>query len=356
MRRRWRICIALSAFAAAIVIVPVTYIERDCRAPAAATPATNPGASVLLPAERRPYARTLLTYPEWHIVYEADTFARHLSRGEPPSSFAYGTQIASFWTAYCAVNRATSGSAAARDAKIMIYTIGISYTVELAVKAAYERTIGRFFEWASGWRSADDRYAAAVQARYGAFMHETPWYRFRFGDALAGLWRTNEPVLRARHWERRLALSSEYGVKAGYAWAIDRASGATLGRDEPVLRFVTTASPAAIRAVDPRLRPVRPVAGGGTVVEAPRYQQFSVLLEKMAAARVTLVEIAGNDAIFVTLLLPTSFPDPAGALLTMPVERAGWRRVGVVVPVPQLTALLRETPGRGGVVEHVYDY
>lgn len=355
MKRRWRIGIALGVLVAAIVVVPVAYIEGGCGTPVQ-TPPVAPPASLLTPAERRPLARTFLTYPEWHIVYEADVFARHLMRGQPPSSFAYGTQIASFWTCYCAVNRVTRGNAAAGDAKVMIYTIGISYTVELAIKAAYERTIGRLFEWASGWHSADDRYAAAVQARYGAFMHETPWYRFRFGQALAGLWRTHEPELHARHWERRVALSSEYGVKAGYAWAIDRATGATLGRDEPTLRFVTTASPAAIRAIDPRLTPVRTLAGGATVVGAPRYQQFNALLDKLAAARVPLVEIAGNHTIFVTLLLPAAQPDPTGALLTMPIERAGWRRVGVGVPVPRLTALLRNTRATGGIVEHIYDY
>lgn len=355
MRRRWRIGIALAALVAGIVAVPVAYIEGGCRTPVP-TPAADPRPSVLAPAERRPFARTFLTYPEWHIVYEADAFARHLMRGEPPSSFAYGTQIASFWTSYCAVNRATRGSAAAGDAKVMIYTIGISYTVELAVKAAYERTIGRLFEWAGGWHSADDRYAAEVQARYGAFMHETPWYRFPFGRALAGLWQTHEPDRHARHWERRVALSGEYGVKAGYAWVIDRATGATLGRDETRLRFVTTASPDAIRAIDPRLEPVRTTSDGATVVEAPRYQQFNALLEKLAAAQVPLVEIAGNHTIFVTLLLPASQPEPAGQLLAMPIGRVGWRRVGVSVRVPRLTALLRDTRATGGVVEHVYDY
>jgi hypothetical protein len=355
VKRRWRIGIALAALVAAIIVVPVAYIEGGCRTPA--TPITiGQRTPIAPPAERRPFARTFLTYPEWHIVYEADAFAQHLMRGAPPSSFAYGTQIASFWTSYCAVNRVTRGSAAAGDAKIMIYTIGISYTVELAVKAAYERTIGRVFEWASGWHSADDRYAAAVQARYGAFMHETPWYRFPFGKALAGLWRTSEPTLPMRHWERRLALSGEYGVKAGYARAIDRATGATLGRDDTTLRFVTTASPAAIRAVDARLIPVRTLAGGGTVVEAPRYQQFTALLSTLAAAQVSLVEIAGNDAIFLTLLLPASQPNPAGALLTIPIARAGWRRVGVTVPVSRLTALMRQTRAAGGIVEHVYDY
>ena len=355
MRRRWRALTTVAILLAATVLVPVGYIELGCRAPLPTIPADRAWRSALAPAERRPEARSFLTYPEWHIVYEADAFARHLSSGAPPSGFAYGSQIGSFWTSYCAVNRVTRGSDAAGAAKVMIYTIGISYTIELAVKAAYERTLGQLFEWFGGWHSADDRYAAAVQTRYGTFMHETPWYRFPFGAALTGAWRTQEPVHHARHWERRFALSAEYGVKAGYAKLIDAATGATLGRDDLTLRFVTTAAPATIRAIDPRLRPVRTLAGGQLVVEAPRYQQFNTLLDKLAARRVPLIEIAGNRVIFVTLLVPARTTSPA-AIFDLPTERPGWRRLGVAVPVPRLFDLLRRTRAEGGSVEHVYDY
>ncbi len=357
MKRRWRIAAAIGGVAAMLVLTPLAYIELGCRSPLAPDVLPKPfaGGSPLSAAERRPGPRTFLTYPEWHIVYEADAFGRYLASGAPPSGFAYGRWIGSFWTSYCAVNRATRGSEAAGDAKVTIYTIGISYTVELAVKAAYERTIGRVFEWASGWRSADDRHAAQVQVRYGAFLHETPWYRFPFGDALRGLWRTREPDRTARHWERRAALTAEYAVKAGYAKAIDAATGATVGRDDTTLRFVTTADAATIRAIDPRLKPVRALAGGGLVVEAPRYQQFNALLGKLAVANVPLVEIAGNRTIFATLLLPARAAH-APAIFAMPADRDGWQRIGVAVAVPDVPALLRDTRRTGGVVEHVYDY
>ena len=44
--------------------------------------------------------------------------------------------------------------------------------------------------------------------------------------------------------------------------------------------------------------------GGLTVVEAPRYAQFTELLRKLSRARIELVEIAGNDEIFLTVLAP----------------------------------------------------
>ena len=337
------------------MLTPVAYIE-SCRAPERQSTEAAVSPPLLSPAERRPEAKTYLTYPEWHIVYEAEAYARHLAAGRPPSTFDYGNQIDSFWTSYCAVNRLTSNSAAAGEAKLTIYTIGISFTLELAVKAAYERTIGRLFEWASGWTSADDAFAARVQARYRAFLHETPWYRFPFAAALTQAWTLHEPRLHARHWERRFASSAEFGVKALYAKVIDAATGATVGRDETTLRLVARATPDELSRIDTRMVPIRRLTPTTTVVQAPRYQQFSDLLAKLSATPIQLVEIAGNRTIMMSVLLPTGITPPASPLLDMPIDRPGWRRVGMAVPVPELLALMRKTRAAGGLVEHVYDY
>ncbi|HEX6605106.1 MAG TPA: hypothetical protein VF027_09545, partial [Sphingomicrobium sp.] len=277
-------------------------------------------------------------------------------RGNPPSGYHYWRDIRGFWSGYCAVNRASAGRAGA-DARVMLYTIGLSFSAELLVKALYENSLGRVSEWLGGWHSADDRYAARVQSAYGAFMHETPWYEFPFGRAFSGLWDTSEPRAKVRHWERRLALSSEYGVKAGYAKLIGWASGASLGRDERMLRFVARADPQAIAAIDPRLKPVARLSPGMILVEAPRYAVFSDLLQKMAGSPVQLVEISGNDDIFVTLLVPPGKDVPGAHLFTTPLdEPAGWRRVAVSTKVPALLPLIRHARASGGRVEHVYDY
>lgn len=353
MKRRWQVALGLGAALAAAILIPVGYIEGNCRAPIPGFDPHRPYRPVI--GARRAEARTWLTYPEWHIVYSADSLGRWLAAGRPPSGYAYGSDIGGFWRGFCSINRVARGRPGEGEAKVMIYTIGISFTAELAVKAVYENTIGRLSEWLGGWRSQDDRYAAAVQQRYGAFMHEVPWYQFGFFPALAGEWRTSGNGAWARHVERRFALSSEYLVKGVYAKLIGGASGATLGSDEPTLRFVARATPARVAAVDRRLQPV--LQGGGlTVVEAPRYAQFTDLAGKLATARVPLVEIAGNDDIFVTLLLPPG-PAPAGTiLLDTPIERPGWRRIGTSVKVPELGGLIRRTGAAGGTVEHVYDY
>jgi hypothetical protein len=360
VRKRWKLLLGLGGVTLAAALTPILYVETQCRAPLPGFDAGAPyRASLPGAAGRRPEAQTWLTYPEWSIVYSAETYGRYLAAGNPPSGFGHWRQITGFWSGLCAVNRAAAAEGGSGDYKLMLYTIGLSFSAEMLVKGLYENSIGRLFEWIGGHQSQDDRYNAAVWQTYGAFMHDTPWYRFPFGHALSGLWRTSGTGAQLRHWERRFALSLEYGVKAGYAGLIGWASGATLGRDEPSLRFVARADPAAIAAVDPRLHPVARLADGLVAVEAPRYAQFSDLLNRLSATPIELVEIAGNDDIFVTLLVPAAAHAPAGAspLFEIPLEdRPGWRRLGLSVKVARLLPLLRAARAAGGEVEHVYDY
>jgi len=360
VRKRWKILIGLGAVTLVAALTPIVYVETRCTAPLAGLDAAAPFASRLQGAAgRRPEAQTWLTYPEWSIVYSAETYGRYLAAGNRPSGFAHWRQIRGFWSGLCAVNRAAAASGGSGDYKVMLYTIGLSFSAEMLVKGAYENTLGRLAEWIGGHRSADDAYNARIWLHYAAFMHETPWYRFGFGRALSGLWSTESGGAGLRHWERRFALSLEYGVKAVYAGAIGWASGATLGRDETTLRFVARAEPAALAAIDSRLRPVGRLGGGLTAVEASRYAQFSDLLARLSASRVEIVEIAGNDDIFVTLLVRDGYRAPPGglALFEIPLDdRPGWRRVGLNLKVPRLLALMRETRAGGGEIEHVYDY
>lgn len=356
MKTRWKILIGVVAVGVAAIAAPIVYVETACGADGS-NPRDAAYRSPLAAADHRAEVRSWLTYPEWHIVHSADSLGRHLSAGKTPSAYGYGADVASFWRSACAVNRVSAGRAGASDTKIMIYTIGISYSVEMAVKAAWENTVGRLFEWASGHQSADDKLAATVQQDYGAFMHQTPWYKFPFGDAFSKLWHTSEPDQTGRHWERRVALSMEYGVKAGYAALIDKASGAALGRDQLTLKFVTPSNADAVARLDPRFKSAGKTADGQTIVEAPRYAEFTDLLLKLAAAKVPVSDIAGNDDIFLTVVAPRGARLPGDTLFTMPLgDRPGWQRVGLDVKVTSLSATLPAIQQAGGKVEHVHDY
>ncbi|HST35251.1 MAG TPA: hypothetical protein VLK25_01290 [Allosphingosinicella sp.] len=360
MNKRWKILLGLGGTFLASALVPIAYVETQCRSPQEGLDAEAPFASRLPgQAGRRPEAQTWLTYPEWTIVYSAETYGRYLGAGNRPSGFGHWGQVRSFWSGVCAANRAAAAQGGSAHYKTLLYVIGVSFQTEMFVKAAYENTIGRLFELIGGHQSANDRYNAEAWQSYGAFMHQTPWYAYPFGQTLSGLWGTSSSGAVIRNWERRLALSLEYGAKAGYGGLIGWASGATLGRDELTLRLVVRAEPAAVAAVDPRFRPVARLADGYVAVETPRYEQFTQLMQRLAATPVALSEIAGNDDIFVTLLLPDNVRPPASTyvMTEVPLEdRPGWRRVGLNVKVPRLLGLIRGTRAAGGELEHVYDY
>jgi len=357
VKRRWKVSLWTIGILLALVSTPILITETQCRKPIEGLDAEGYKARLTDPKWSRAEARTWLTYPEWHIVYSAEEFGRHL-QSKPPSSYHYMRDIGGFWRSLCAMNEAAAGRADT-DAKAMLYTIGISFSAELLFKAAYENTIGRTFEWIGGYRSADDRYAAKVQQSYGAFMHETPWYEFPFGKALVGLWGTSEPKAKARHWERRFALSGEYGVKTGYAKLIGWASGASLGRDERKLRFLVQGNGRTIAGTDPRLRIVGHLDNGFAIIEAPRYAQFTDLLLKLSHTNARLVEISGNDDVFLTAWAPPGdVADGLGKeLFAIPLdEPRGWRRIGLSTKVPNLLPAIRAMQGHGGRIEHVYDY
>ncbi|MCW3838261.1 hypothetical protein ACFQ1E_19585 [Sphingomonas canadensis] len=339
--------------------IPIVYVETQCTAPPNGWQAAAPYRSVL-PSDtgKRPEARTWLTYPEWYIVYSAESYGRYLAAGKPPSGFSYLRQIGGFWSGLCAVNRA-AGSAEAGDAKVMLYTIGLSFTAEMAIKGAYENVFGRISEWIGGWKSANDRYSAEIWQRYGAFMHETPWYQFGFLDALKGLWRTESASAPYRNWERRLALSTEFGIKSAYGGAIGFASNNALGPAQLSVPLVLGGTPQAIAAADPRLKLNGLLPGGLAAVEAPRYAQLTDALVKLSATPVELFEIAGNDDVLLTVIAPDAAAVPQGShgLFAEPLDdRPGWRRLGLAVKVPRLLATIREARAAGIEIEHVYDY
>lgn len=337
----------------------VAYYELGCRGAGGPTALATPYEAIWdAPADTRIESWSWLTYPEWHIVYSAESFAAYL-QDAAPSGFAYGREIGGFWSSYCAVNRATEGMPDRGSYKPTIYIIGVSYTLELAAKAAYERTVGALVERIAGAESEDDRYAARVQADYAAFLHETPWYRYDFATALRELWTVEDGAHLVRHWERRLILSAEYGVKVGYAQAIGALVGAT-GYDERTLRMVVRGDPYALEQQDPRFTIVAAPRPGLLLVNAPRYEQFTDLMRTLANSDVAVEEIAGNDDIFLTALLPIggdAGPEAGERLFTISLDgHPGLERVGFSVKVGELQAAIRRIEANGGSLEHVYDY
>ena len=319
-------------------------------------------------ARRRSEESTYLTFPEWYIVYSSEEYGRWLG-SERPSGFPYFRSIAQYWCGYNAVfELARKRYPFNAGNHLMLMVIGGSYTVEFAIKGVYENSVGRLTEAVSdGGQTEEDRLAREVAQHYGAFLNEIPWYRYPFTERLGYLWRETglwgtHPGQTARKWERKLALSAEYGGKAVYGWLLGLATGAVYDEDAAqVLVWAEDLSvPAGATGNPATIRMERPVDGRSAVLVLPRFTAFRDTLLALPPGQGRLLAVAGNDEIMVTVLAPRDWRYALAEgqavfeqeVLTEP-ER---KRVAVRVPVPALLGVLAQLREQGLTVEHVYDY
>lgn len=358
MRKLLRVVGAIALAILILCAIPVAGVELTCRAPASEAAAFTP---LVDPLDRRSEGDSFLSYPEWYIVHAYADLAGVTRQGSE-SDFDYVAAVRGFWTSLCGATRQASmiGSATL-DQRVTDYIIGLSFTAEMAIKGAWEWTIGAATAWLRGsQRTAEDDYALAVADRYAAFLQQTPWYRFPFATTLRDFW-TNVPVdgsHRPRKIERRIALTLEWGGKALYAQAMAALAGASPAdlRIRSVVRGLTRDDLAAM----PQIVPIRTLDDDLTLVETPRYEAFTDILRALAARERNVVEIAGNRRILTTVIARHDGTlDTGGAtiLFSLPIQsRPDWRRVGLASDVGQLTAQIGLMDRQGASFEHAYDY
>ncbi len=328
------------------LLSPVAYVELACQG----EPVTGAVEPILPPEHHRPESNTLLTYPEWHIVHAYDDYAEVIRTGDP-HDYDYLRAVGGYWTSLCSLNRLAGQYGGPNpDYRTMVHVIGVSFTAELLLKAAYEETVGRLAIWLRGpERSRLDDLSARQAAGYAIFLQQVPWYRWDFESDRLALAAAATDSLRDR--ERALALGLEYRAKAAYARAIAGAVAAT-GGDELTMRSVVAGLSAEDLAsfADVTVIGTRPE---GVEIETPRYRAFTKVARAIAKAGGDFVEIAGNDDILVTTLAPAPTPGDLSVLAALPRQGYGDLRELRFLRVGALADLLRD---RSLQVEHIHDY
>ncbi len=324
---------------------PSLYVETMCRGSGEPAPA-NP-----LSSETRPEIRTLLTYPEWHIVHAYDDYAQVIDQDDP-HDFGYLRAIAGYWSSLCTLTRASADLGEIDGpTRQLVHVIGVSFTFEMLMKGLYEETVGRVATMIRGPQQTRlDNMSALQAADYAAFLQQVPWYRYDFrGDAAT----LNAAATDAfRDQERAFALGLEHLTRAAYADVIAQAVAAT-GFDDLTLQMVVTGlTPSQIEAVEgvTILRDVQ----GGIEVETPRYRELTGILAGWADQGATFLDMAGNDQIMFTAISETEeFPDALASL-----RRQGYEdtRHVFLVPVTSLAEALRRLDANGLTLEHIHDY
>jgi len=336
---------------------------------AALAVALGPGAMaepVAPPEHRRGEEQTFLTYPEWFLVHSPAEYAAYV-KDRPPSDFPYLGHVAQLWRSYGAVTKATQKYPLNLGYHVMIMVIATSTTVEYALRSAYETIVGRLAELSRTRGMTDeDRYAARIAQDYVDFIRVRPWYEYDFIAKLRGLWRETSFVGpdMLRKWERKYALTTEYGIKAIYGWLIMKATKASYDEALPVTAILVDRLPEGRQAQWPELKALAAVSNGAALVTVPRYAAFKRYSAALARTGANFREIAGNGRnarILLTVLAPSEWRpslDGSSTLFEDPIlTQPGRKRTALVLTVGGLATGLRALDAAREVeIEHVYDY
>ncbi|MDJ0754289.1 MAG: hypothetical protein QNJ45_12270 [Ardenticatenaceae bacterium] len=358
--------IALLALAA-IVIFPLLGAVVQCRMWDPKEAADFPVVELLpetadLPDYARNEEQTYLTLPEWYIVFNADEYGAFLADNRP-SRFSYGQAIRQFWSTYYTVCRQTRDDYPFNgEYQIILGVIGVSFTVETAVRGGYEKTLGRIFETIGGPEPTEEEvYAQQVAVEYGEFIHTIPWFKFPFWEKLEGLWNETDlwgprPV---RKWERKLVLTTEYAIKAGYGALLDSGRDNVLSEINFETQMWVLNFDENIIAGETDVSLVKPLADDAAIITMPRYEPVTQIVPRLAAAGLTFKEIAGNDDILITLLVPEgyNYSQPGEVLQSLTyLSDPQQKRLVVTVPVVDLHTVLLSLNEDQVVLEHIFDY
>jgi FAD/FMN-containing dehydrogenase len=312
----------------------------------------------------KPEGQTLLTVPEWYLVFNPVEYARHLRAQRPSDQFSFVASVSEYWSLYKRVLRASHGVYPDNPEYLtMLRVIGVSTTVEYLIKAAYEGTLGKLARWTSdGAPSAEETLIAQAFSDYSEKIYDVPWYEFDFMHWLPRVW--NETAFFGpnviRRTERKLSFSVEFFAKALYAKLIGFAASSAYGAPEEQVLIAVSTDDAASLHLDPRVKLVQSFDDGTHILAIPRWGPFTDLVPKLAQRGVSFLELAGNDDVVLSVIKRKDAPVLRG--LGQPlfesklVSDASRSRSVLLAPVSRLAEILRALPEQGAQLEHIYDY
>lgn len=318
-----------------------------------------------LKSEIEGYARTeestYLTFPEWYTVYSYKEYADFIMKS-PPSQFPYFLSIKQYWGSYCKVHSLTKRNYPFNAGNhLMLSVVGTSFSVEYGIKGLYEKTIGRLTEYIS-YNTSEDKYASKIAFNYWEFILERPWYEFKFGNAVIGIWKENSIFGDnfIRKLERKTFFTIENVIKELYAGIIKLGTRAFYGTpDELDYLWIKNIS-SNLSEIDSRIKIIKEMENNSYVISVPHYQPFTEILPKLSNNGAVFIDISGADYIAVSILVDRDWNysfSKGSIIFEMIIPTNNYeKRVVINSPVSSLNEILIYFKENNATIEHIYDY
>jgi len=312
--------------------------------------------------DRRPPDQTFLTYPEWFLVHSPAEQAQYF-RTHTATTFPYMIHIDQFWKSYAIVSHVIKKSFVYNsDYHLMIKVIGVSTTVEYALKSWYETIIGRITDTSNlEPLTQEDQFTHTFTQEYVDFIRTTPWYDFDFQSQLVQLWSNTDlfgPNF-LRKLERKYELTSELLVKSVYAKLIKL--GAQTVYEEAALTTVALVDSLPDDINSSAIKILKRFNNGSALLRIPRYAAFNPIAVELAKNNISFIEIAGNrGAVLITLQANSAWNfslDNTQLLFEQSIpSQINKKRIAIVTTVPHLSNVLCDITSKNIRIEHLYDY
>lgn len=304
--------------------------------------------------------QTILTVPEWYLVFNPREYAKFLKEGNNPSDFPYYASIDEYWKLYDRSKKLVSEAYPENEEyNTMLQVIGVSITLEYSVKIIYENTIGRFFSWFTSESISDEeKVIADAHMAYSDFIYHTAWYEFEFMPWIHEVWNTKNTS--DSNWlrkiERKLFFTFEFAFKAGYSKLIEY--GAKASYEEPVTEIFLLIETEELIVPTDEIKIIQE-QGSKKIISVSRWGPFTTNLLSLCDKEIEILEIGGNDEIAVSVLLEENKPfvvDGEFLYKSSVVTRPDLNRMVYILPVGKLISFLNAAKQNNIEVEHIYDY
>lgn len=306
--------------------------------------------------------QTILTVPEWYLVFNPKEYADYLESGKNPSDFPFYKSIDEYWKLYDRSLKLSSKAYPENgEYKTMLQVIGVSMTMEYGVKIIYENTIGRLFALFSEEKSSTaEKTIIEAQRAYSDFIYQTAWYEFKFLPWIKKVWTTSEKsncsIL--RKWERRLIFTFEFSFKAFYSQLIQWAAKSTYETPSNAI-YLIVSNVDSVKE-DKNLKIIKR-DGNKMMIAITRWGAFTTEIIKLSnQEEVKIYEIAGNDEIAVSVIMSDNqkINTNKKSLLyqSQIVTNSNLKRNLYFLPVGELLPFIKNSKSKNITIEHVYDY